>query len=579
MVAPRRASCLAAVLALLGLALPSAARTDRGVVQAIRFHVDDLRRTGSLGLGDDPIAAAGVLPALYEHRAFQPAWLAPGRADAVLRALLASRADGLDPEDYHLSALRSIRERLSAAASSSPISLARYDMLMSDAVARLVYHLEFGRVDPVALDPNWNLTRKIGALDPVAILERIIRAESVEAAIHLHRPQNLIYERALAGLAHYQAIHAAGGWQPVPEGPALEPGAEGERVLALRRRLAATGDLTPAVAATVGAEVAAFDARLEEAVATFQTRHHLERDGVAAGDTLDALNVPVEARIDQLRVNLERARWALRDLPSEYVLVDIAGFETSLVRDGETIWHARAVVGQPFRRTPVFRSEIRYMDFNPTWTIPPGILEKDTLPHLQRDPGYLGKRHIRLFGADGSELDPLSVDWTRYGGGALPPYRFVQDPGPKNSLGRVKFTFPNPHLVYLHDTPSRSLFDETERAQSSGCIRIERPLELAELLLDDPERWDAAGIQELVDSGETRTVFLPQRVPVILMYWTIDVHDEARIGFRHDLYERDAAVLAALTGDFEGRVAPPEAIGADTSTPPLRVGAGSPAER
>ena len=236
----------------------------------------------------------------------------------------------------------------------------------------------------------------------------------------------------------------------------------------------------------------------------------------------------------------------LHDLPSEYVMVDIAGFQATLVRGGETVWRSRVQVGRPYRKTPVFKAEIRYLDINPTWTIPPGILQKDTIPAVRRDASYLANRNIRVFDANGKEVDSQSVDWSRYAGGS----RFVQDPGPNNALGRVKFMFPNPHFVFLHDTPSRSLFERNERAFSSGCIRVERPFELARWLLDDDTKWDDDAIQRVVDSRKTETVLLPRRVPVILMYWTIDLREDQRVGFKRDLYERDGAVLEALAGDF-----------------------------
>ncbi len=538
--------------ALLVLVPPASAQNGLTAAQAIRIQVEALRTSGELVGGGAEVAAAEVLADLYEQRAFAPAWPTAERADAVLEALEASREDGLDPLDYHLPLLQALRADLrdEGGAKATPMGRARYDVLLTDAVARLVYHLEFGKVDPVALDPNWNLDRTIDALDPPAILARIAAADSVAAEIRSHRPGHPFYGRGLAALAAHEAMQRAGGWERVAPGPALQRGDAGARVGALRRRLAATGDLAPALAA----EEQGFDGALERALAAFQARHYLDADGVAGETTIAALNVPVEARVDQLRVNLERARWVLRDLPDEFVLVDIAGFELTLVRGGKEVWHTRVQVGRPYRKTPVFRDEIRYLDFNPTWTIPPGILRRDTLPAVQRDPSYLAERNIRVIDADGAELDPHAVDWTRYTGRTL-PYRLVQDPGPNNALGRVKFMFPNPHLVFLHDTPSRSLFERSNRAFSSGCIRVERPFELAELLLDDEARWNAEAIRRIVAARKTRTVFLPKRVAVILLYWTVELPADGSVRFKRDLYQRDAAVLAGLAAEFGFREA------------------------
>ena len=213
------------------------------------------------------------------------------------------------------------------------------------------------------------------------------------------------------------------------------------------------------------------------------------------------------------------------------------------------IWRARAIVGQPFRQTPEFRAEIDSVVFNPTWTVPPGIIAKDVLPQLQRGDDVLARKKLRLFDRDGAPVDPAGVRWSDYTARSF-PYLLRQDAGDDNSLGRVKIDFPNPHLVYLHDTPTRSLFDRSQRTFSSGCIRIERPLELVELLLANPTQWNAAAIRAAVDAGTTRTVLLPHKVPVLLIYWTADEDPDGRIVFKRDVYRRDARLLRALDGRF-----------------------------
>jgi murein L,D-transpeptidase YcbB/YkuD len=260
--------------------------------------------------------------------------------------------------------------------------------------------------------------------------------------------------------------------------------------------------------------------------------------------TLDALNQPVSARIRQIRVNMERARWVQRDLPDDFLLVDIAGFRASLVRGGEEVWHSRAQVGRPYRETPLFRADLTYLELNPTWTVPPTVLEEDILPATRRDPDYLSARNIRVLDRRGASLDPGAIDWSTVRARSF-PYLLRQDPGPNNALGRVKFMFPNPHSVYLHDTPSKSLFERSQRAFSSGCIRIEDPLTLAELVLDDPQ-WDRARITREIGTGRTRTLSLARPLPVLLLYWTAEVGDDGRVYFREDLYQRDAKLLQAL---------------------------------
>ena len=252
-----------------------------------------------------------------------------------------------------------------------------------------------------------------------------------------------------------------------------------------------------------------------------------------------------EAHVGKIRANLERARWVLYDPESEFLVVNIAGFTLYLLRRGEVVWRTRVQVGRPYRQTPIFKAEMTYLVVNPTWTVPPGILRNDIVPAVRRNPDYLASRNIEVYDQNDLLVDPATVDWSRRSF----PYRFVQKPGPDNALGRVKFMFPNEHAVYLHDTPSRDLFDRDSRAFSSGCIRVEHPFELAEQLLGARarERLDA-----VVASGRTQTVFLEKPMTVMLLYWTVEPDAEGRVTFLPDVYERDAGVIAALAEPFSG---------------------------
>jgi murein L,D-transpeptidase YcbB/YkuD len=240
----------------------------------------------------------------------------------------------------------------------------------------------------------------------------------------------------------------------------------------------------------------------------------------------------------------------LHEIHGEFVLVDAAGFDVSYFRDDEPIWTSKVIVGRPYRETPIFKSLITYVVFNPTWTIPPTILVKDKLPVIKRDPGYLVRNNIRVIDASGRQVNPYSVNWSRYGAGNLPPYQLRQDPGEDNALGLVKIMFPNPYMVYLHDTPSKSLFDQDQRTFSSGCIRVERAFELAELVLNDPVNWTQATMAEVVASRKMRTVYLAKPVPVLILYWTAQPRPDGQVLFRNDVYGRDPPTLAALDSDF-----------------------------
>ncbi|ABM18313.1 conserved hypothetical protein [Marinobacter nauticus VT8] len=269
-------------------------------------------------------------------------------------------------------------------------------------------------------------------------------------------------------------------------------------------------------------------------------QHHLlEEDGIVGRQTRAAMNVPVSVRIDQIRVNLERARWMLHGEAEEFVLVDIAGYRISYFRPNGEIWRSRIVVGQPYRRTPSLRSMITHLTVNPTWTVPPTIFSEDMLPRIRRDITYLDRQNLSVLNFYGQWLDPNSIDWWNPGGIML-----RQDPGPTNALGQVVLRFPNNHLVYLHDTPSQGLFSRQLRAFSSGCIRVQGVLELAQLLLEDTDT--AADINSVIAEGETRNIHLKRSVPVILHYWTVHPGMDRELVFRPDVYQHDASLLRAL---------------------------------
>lgn len=334
------------------------------------------------------------------------------------------------------------------------------------------------------------------------------------------------------------------------DGPTLKKGMEDNRILLLRKRLKTTGDLE-----SDASNLETFDDQLEQAVIRFQNRHYLSADGTVGKQTLAALNIPVEDRIDQIRINMERLRWVLHAISGQFVITDIAGFEVFVYKDDEIVWTSRVQVGKPYRKTPVFKSEIKYLELNPTWTVPPGILAKDILPAVKKDPNYLKERNINVIDRSGKTVNQETIDWSKYTGRNF-PYQLRQEPGPANALGLIKIMFPNKHLVYIHDTPSKALFDRTDRTFSSSCIRTEKPFELAEILLDDPDKWNPESFKQVIDSGRTQRVMLAKPVPVLLFYWTVAVSPDGTVRFKKDPYKRDADVLQGLNGNFKFRKRP-----------------------
>lgn len=530
------------------------------VTEALRERVEIINAGGSVSIDGEPLFASRTLGKLYSENAYTPLW-DRARLVSLIEVLKDIEDDGLRPEDYHLKPLQALLQRKPL----RPIDQAKLDLLATDAYALVLYHLYFGKVDPVSLDANWNFSgRDIREVDAVTFVRDAISRNRLLASVAAARPQHPLYKAGRESLAAYRNLAALGGWPTISEGPALKVGTTDPRVPVLRQRLAISGDLAavaksmpapptvPTAPTLPAATPKLFDTTLEAALKHAQRRHRMDVDGVLGPGTTRALNVPATQRVDQLRVNLERARQVLHEVKDDgaLVVVDIAGFEVRYLVDGERRWRTRAVVGQPFRETPVFRSTIDNIVVNPTWTVPPGILAKDILPTLRRnDRSILKRKRLSVIDRNGNKLNPAAIDFSRYSASNF-PFMLRQDAGPDNALGVVKINFPNPHLVYLHDTPSKTLFNETVRAFSSGCIRTERPLELAEMLLADPVRWDRAALDAAVAAGDTRTLRLAKKVPVLIIYWTADRDDDGSVVFKPDPYSRDARELAALDAPF-----------------------------
>lgn len=341
------------------------------------------------------------------------------------------------------------------------------------------------------------------------------------------------YARLQKALRDYTQIAERGGWPSLPDGPTLKSGMTHPQVNLLRQRLAATNDLKERDAPSLS-----FDTALEAAVRRFQQRHGLLVDGIVGSRTREALNVPVQARVGQLRLNLERRSRISPDLGSHYLFVNMADFLLKVVKEDRTVLTMRIVVGAPHRQTPLFSANLAYIDFNPFWNIPDSIAREEILPRVRENTGYFAGQSIRVFGkgdAQTSELAADRIDWQGVAETSF-PYRLRQDPGPLNPLGRVKFMFPNSFDVYLHDTPAQHLFDATVRTFSHGCIRVEKPVDLAAHLLPRLSREE---VQRIMDSGKRSIMHLPAPVPVHLTYLTAWVNKDGSVHFRRDVYGRD----------------------------------------
>jgi L,D-transpeptidase YcbB len=531
------------VLLILALALlpsgPASANGNDEIALAL------LQRFITLYEAGDALPAGDVeaLQAFYDERGLTLQWLgadvAPGRAEALVATLSQAGREGLDPADY--AAAIALGPRLDAIAGADELAAA--DIALSAAALRYALDLHDGRQAPQVADPV--LFPAGQRLNPDSLLWDLASVDDVAAYFRGLAPAHQAYRRLRNALAAYRHLAEQGGWPAVPEGPTLKPGMDDPRVNDLRARLLVTADLdaVPEAATTV------YDPQTEAAVKRFQQRHGLEVDGAVGPATLAALNVTVGQRIRQIEINMERWRWVSDELADRYIWVNMPGFSLQVVENGRTVMDMRVIVGRAYRQTPEFSGLMTYLELNPYWNVPHSIATKDLLPKIKADPvGYLagqGMEVLASWSADAQPIDPATIDWSAFGTGYF-PYRLRQDPGPLNALGRIKFMFPNEYSIYLHDTPSRDLFWRAKRDFSSGCIRVQKPMDLGVFLLGTG--WDEARLEAEIAEGRNQALRLAKAIRIYLTYSTAWVDDAGDVEFREDIYGRDAALLAALTG-------------------------------
>ena len=490
---------------------------------------------GQLDLGGDRVPVdEGLLSRFYLQRDDRPAWCGPtgpkSQADALVLMLARAKEDGLREQDYALEKIRAeIAHWRVPGAQPDLRRLLGLDVLLTRAFLAYAGHLQRGRIDPRTIHPEWNAP--VQSADLIGLLQTALDLQQVGSALERLRPPQAGYNHLRQALRGYRSLAARGGW------PLLETGAD----TILVRRLREMGDLPVGIDTPDRGQLSA-------AIAHYQERHGLAVHGRLDGQTLAELNRPVEERLAAIELNLERWRWLPHDPGTRYILVRIADYELDAVEGGKTVLNMRVIVGKPFWRTPVFSAKLTRMVFNPHWYIPRSIAVKEILPQVKRDPDYLQRRNIIVTSGMGLQLSPVDPDSIVWSGLSVDDfeYSFTQAPGEGNPLGRIKFIFPNPYNVYLHDTPHTQLFAERDRAFSHGCIRLEKSAELAEHILRGQGHWPLARVERELASGINRGVVLVRPLPVYLLYWTTWVDEEGLLQFRRDEYDADYLLRQAL---------------------------------
>jgi murein L,D-transpeptidase YcbB/YkuD len=483
---------------------------------------------------------------VYSENEFHPIWVKMGglnkKGEQFLEELEEVTYDGLEKENYLSKDQVLLLEKIKESKDLS--THASLDISISRSFLKLASDLNIGRIDPAKLNIEWKMDRKAPNIDFFEVLQGIADGEDLKESLDLLRPKNQKYNDLKALLEREITIQRE-NQERVPNFQGkIQKGDSHQAIPLIRQRLHLTGDLENFK--QDGGET--YDEELFQAVKRFQSRHGLIDDGIIGEDFFSSINYSHSDLISKLKINLERLRW-LPDFTgsdNNQVIVNIPDYNLFYIQDGDTVFTSKVVVGKDYRQTPVFKSEMTYLVFSPTWTLPETILWEDAIPSIREDEEYLEKNHMQVLDFQEEEVDYKKIKWDQLEEEEDFPYLIRQSPGDENPLGRVKFMFPNDYYIYIHDSPAQDLFSQDERTFSSGCIRMDKPEEFAALLLGGVDGWDEEEILEAMDLEEEKKVELGEAQDVWILYLTI-WSDEGTVQVREDIYGMDKKLAEALS--------------------------------
>jgi murein L,D-transpeptidase YcbB/YkuD len=520
------------------------------VVNVIRSRLTATKAHAKVLVREDALRSPEWVRTFYENRQFRPAWSVDKSVlpdvDSLLAALNESDREGLEPHDYHLEAIDSVlfelKRRYTGREPIDPQFRTDLEFLLTDAYLRYATHLEEGKIDCDSLKTRWTIGWKGATYD--SLLAASLESHTIRSGLQSLLPRHWMYDGLKEMLALFDAMANKGGWRSVPAGQTLKGGDSGKRVLALRNRLWVSGDLSH----RTGWNTDEFDSTLADGLRSFQRRHGLEPSGVADSATIVALNVPVQKRIEQIKINLERWRWMPHDLGRKHIRVNIPDFRLVVEEDGKKVMTMKVVLGLPEWPTPVFSTAMSHVLFNVHWIAPDDILSKELINYMKADSNYLRGNNMTLWRRKGDslqqidprmvnikEMDPKDID-----------FFLRQDAGPQNIMGQVKFLVPNEHSIYLHDTPYREDFPKNVRMFGHGCIRLEKPLDLAEYVLREFPTWNCDRIDTVIAQKVEQSLLLRYPIPVHVLYCTAWKEKDGSVNFREDYYGLDRRLGVAL---------------------------------
>ena len=539
-----------ALILIILIAISSITFAKKSVIEVIRTRIENGNMNQKMVIGSSRIYALTGVSNFYRERGFLPAWVENDKPTKDVNDLIAAIEDvyddGLVPSDYHLSRIKTLFFALQKETEPTMQLLGDFDIILTDAFLLLSSHMLVGKVNPENVDPQWKAVRREVNRNLSELLSSAINEGKIIETFVEIKPKQKGYSELKEQLKVYRNIEKKGGFIAVSLTVPLKAEEKQPGIKSLAQRMRQGGffmNLT---------DPENYSLELQNAVKAFQVKHGLEADAVVGKESLELMNIKVEQRIEQIRINLERYRWMPETFGEDYLFVNIANFELQVIKGGKKDKVFRAVVGKPFRKTPVFSARLTYLVLNPTWTVPPTIMAQDVIPDVKKNPNYLKSKNMQVVDRTGKVVPASSIDWSTVSAKTF-PYYVRQEPGASNALGAVKFMFPNPYSVYIHDTPSKDLFAKNDRAFSSGCVRIQNATGLAYYLLEGHPKWSPDQIEKVLKSQKEQTVNLVKTWPVHIIYLTTFFDEEINeVVFRRDVYDRNPALLQAINSTPPG---------------------------
>lgn len=471
------------------------------------------------------------LISFYISRNNLTAWQSKKNRKIILETIKNCESEGLNPADYSIIKLIEFEKNFTELDESEQV---KYDLLLTYNLQKYLNHLHSGKLNPKKLYKNWDL--KIDSIDTKTILINALKKDSLQSEIQKCQPKSLTYHKLIKALTLINEFPNE-KFEPIVSEEKIIPNEINPAIITIKKKLLYWKDLESKDSITQE-----YNLETINAVKKFQTRHGLISDGIIGKSTITALNFSKEDRKHQIIANLERWRWFSKPFAPNYLLINIPDYSLNVVEDQNIVMSKRIVTGRAKRETPVLSSILQTVVFNPTWTVPPTILKEDIIPELIKNRNYLKNKNIGIYNSKNEKIDPLEWNENRPNG-----YRYVQEPGYYNSLGVVKINFPNHHSVYLHDTNHRNFFERHNRSLSSGCVRVEQPLELVGLLLDNSKQYSKEKMDSIVSTKKTLYIGIKKRYAIYLWYWTAWSKNNELI-FRNDIYNLDKDLYSQLRG-------------------------------